>query len=220
MQLMEAMKARHSVRSFTDEKITGDIEASLQAAVSECNAESGLNIQLILNEPAAFSVMMARFGGFHNCKNYFAISCGEDSDEACGYYGEKLVILAQALGLNTCWVAISYGKGKVPVTLKSGEKLRIVIALGYGVTQGTPHRSKDMSKLCQVDGDMPDWFKSGMEAAMLAPTAMNQQKFLITLSGNVVTAKAFPGACSKIDLGIVKYHFELGAGEHEFTWGG
>ena len=65
---------------------------------------------------------------------------------------------------------------------------------------------------------MPDWFKKGMEAAALAPTAMNQQKFLIILEGNKVNAKALTAFYSKLDLGIVKYHCELGSGKEKFEY--
>ena len=65
---------------------------------------------------------------------------------------------------------------------------------------------------------MPDWFEKGVEAALLAPTAMNQQKFVFVRKGNAVSAKAKAGFYSKIDLGIVKYHFELGAGRDNFHW--
>lgn len=57
-----------------------------------------------------------------------------------------------------------------------------------------------------------------MKAALLAPTAMNQQKFRFTLSGNEVSAKSTGGFYSKMDLGIVKFHFEEGAGRENFTW--
>ena len=66
---------------------------------------------------------------------------------------------------------------------------------------------------------MPEWFKNAMTAALNAPTAVNQQKFLFTLKDNdTVEAKAFLGPCSKIDLGIVKCHFEIGADNHPFKW--
>ena len=57
---------------------------------------------------------------------------GPDLDEKCGYYGERLVLKAQQLGLNTCWVAMTYSKVKTAFTVNSGEKLFIVISLGYG----------------------------------------------------------------------------------------
>ena len=88
-----------------------------------------------------------------------------------------------------------------------------VIAIGYGKTGGVEHRSRPMSELCRVQGDMPEWFRKGMEAAMLAPTAVNQQKFLFTLDNDTVTAERTGGMYSLVDLGIVKYHFEVGSGK-------
>jgi hypothetical protein len=60
--------------------------------------------------------------------------------------------------------------------------------------------------------DMPAWFKNGMLAAVLAPTALNQQRFFIDIDGEdaVITARRFPLA--KIDLGIVRYNFEAASG--------
>ena len=136
-----------------------------------------------------------------------------------GYHGERLVLLAQQLGLNTCWVALTYSKGKVPVECAPGEKLRIVIALGYGETQGVPHKGKPITSLCRVNGRMPEWFRRGMEAAALAPTAINQQKFRFTLvEPNTVKAGTAFGPYAKIDLGIAKLHFETGAGTENFRW--
>ncbi|MCI2058021.1 MAG: nitroreductase [Oscillibacter sp.] len=218
MTIMEAIKARHAVRSFTDRKIDSETRTALIAVIDECNAESGLHIQLICDEPKAFDGMMAHYGNFKNCCNYLAIAGRPGSDEAVGYYGEKAVLTAQALGLNSCWVAMSYSKSKVPCKLSSGEKLQIVIALGYGETQGIPHKSKSMGALCRTDDSMTAWFKAGMEAALLAPTALNQQKFCFTLKDGVVSAKAGLGFYAKMDLGIVKYHFELGAGKDHFKW--
>ena len=139
-------------------------------------------------------------------------------NEKCGYYGERLVLKAQELGLNTCWVAMTYSKVKTAFTIDSGEKLCIVISLGYGKTKGVPHKSKSADAVTKADGSVPGWFRKGTEAALLAPTAMNQQKFLFTLNGNKVSAKAGFGFYSKIDLGIVKYHIEIGAGKENFQW--
>jgi len=48
---------------------------------------------------------------------------------------------------------------------------------------------------------------------LLAPTAMNQQKFIFELSGEKATAKSGSGFYTKVDLGIAKLHFELAAGK-------
>lgn len=219
MTMIEAIQSRHAVRAFTDKKIQGDVKTTLQAAIDEVNGRSGLHFQLCTDEPAAFQASKPHYGSFANCRNYIAVVAKPGSDEDCGYYGEQLVLLAQTLGLGTCWVVLTYKKGKAAYECGPGEKLRCVIALGYGRTQGVAHKSKEMNALCKTDGAMPDWFKAGMEAAMLAPTAMNQQKFMVTLADGKVSVKALPSLFgnTKLDLGIAKYHFEVGSGKGDFT---
>ncbi|HHV12213.1 MAG TPA: nitroreductase [Clostridiales bacterium] len=219
MDLLEAMTERHSVRSYTEQKLPDDLILELQADIEACNQQSGLNIQLVANEPNAFSGIMAHYGKFINVRNYIALvgKKGSGLDEKIGYYGEKLVLRATQLGLDSCWVALTYSKGKCACKVAKDESLRCVIALGYGKNHGMPHKSKPMEALCKA-ANKPDWFRSGMKAAMLAPTATNQQKFLFTLTGDTVTAEATGGFYSKVDLGIVKYHFELGAGLDNFKW--
>ena len=222
MTIIEAMQQRHSVRSYTDKKIPAETVERLQEEISACNQESGLHIQLVAEEPKAFDGMMAHYGKFSGVQNYIALIGPKSSrlEEQAGYYGERAALLAQTLGLNTCWVAMSFSKGaaKKRCAIAAGEKLVCVLALGYGATQGVPHRSKPMEALCRVDGAMPDWFRAGMEAAMLAPTAVNQQKFRLSLSGEAVKIENLGGLYSGIDLGIVKYHFEAGAGKDHFRW--
>lgn len=218
MDSMELMKARHSVRKYRNKPIEAEKVAALQAAIDEFNQEADLNIQLFTEEPEAFAANAPHYGMFQGCRNYFVPVGPKGADEAVGYYGEKLVLLAQELGLNTCWVALTYKKGKVTASVPAGEKLHIVIALGYGENQGVPHKSKPMSKVADLSADTPAWFLRGMDAVLLAPTAVNQQKFYFKCSGSRVSAKAKFGPCSRIDLGIVKYHFELGAGTENFQW--
>ncbi len=219
MDIIEAMNKRHSVRRYSDKPIEREKVEILQKAVDEINAETGMNIQLLTDEPNAFTGTMASYGHFEGVKNYFAMVCESGRNEEVGYQGEKLVILAQQLGLNTCWVALTYNKRKTPVKCNKGEKLQIVISLGYGETQGREHKNKPMESLYECANDAPCWFMEGMKAAMTAPTAMNQQKFKFIYKGNnKVKAKALPGPYAKMDLGIVKYHFELGAGKERFTW--
>ena len=219
MDIMEAMKARHSVRSYMDKPIEGETLEALERIIDECNRESGLNIQLVRSEPMSFGSGLAHYGKFAGVKNYLALIGKKDKqlDEKCGYCGEKIVLAAQALGLNTCWVGLTFKKIPDVFKVADGEKLAMVIAVGYGATQGTAHKSKDASAVSRAE-NAPEWFKKGVEAALLAPTAMNQQKFLLMLHGDQVSAKAGLGPFSKVDLGIVKYHFELGAGKDRTVW--
>lgn len=220
MELLEAMEQRHSVRSYNDKKIEGEVREQLQQKIKECNRESGLHMQLVLNEPKAFDGFMAHYGKFSGVTDYIALvgKKSEDLEEKCGYYGEKIVLYAQQLGLNTCWVALTFSKVKGAYRVKPGEKLCLVIAIGYGTTQGVAHKSKTMEQVSEVNGTAPEWFEKGVKAALLAPTAINQQKFKFILKGNRVNAEAGRGFYSKIDCGIAKYHFELGAGAGSFAW--
>lgn len=222
MELIEAIENRHSVRSYIDKPLDEGIVLELQAEIDACNQESGLHIQLITNDVETFSGFKAHYGKFTNVRNYICMvgKKGEDLDEKVGYYGEHIVLKAQQLELNTCWVALTYSKRKSKCSINKGEKLLCVISVGYGAIQGAAHKSKPMDALCKVNNDdTPEWFIKGMEAAMLAPTAINQQKFRFTLSGDSVNAESMGGPYSKVDLGIVKYHFEIGAGTDNFNWG-
>ena len=149
----------------------------------------------------------------------------EDLDERIGYYGEHLVLLAQTLGLNTCWVGLSYSK--VPGTYELGEdeKIACYIAIGYGETQGVSHKIKTVEQVSNASDNTPSWFKKGVEAALLAPTAVNQQKFSFEYVGeknNCHQIRAKKGfsmiGYAKMDLGIAKYHFEIGADNTNFDW--
>ena len=223
----EAMVARHSVRQYVDRPIEANKVAVLQAAVNEANVESGLHIQLVTEEPRAFEGGLAHYGSFRGVRNYLAV-CGpkgREAQEKAGYYGERLVLLAQQLGLNTCWVALTFSKRKARFDLAPGERLIIMIALGYGATQGAEHKSKPADKVARAGAGVPDWFAAGVAAALLAPTAVNQQKFLFELLDErsadglpLVKATAPRGNQTACDLGIAKYHFEVGAGKDVFAW--
>ena len=220
MDLLQAMKERHSVRSYANRPIERETKENLQNYIEECSKESGLHLQLVLDEPNAFDSFMAHYGKFSGVRNYILLAGKKNADleERCGYYGEKIVLFAQMLGLNTCWVAMTYKKGAAKLQLNRGEKLCLVIAVGYGLSNGVPHKSRPGESVMNVQGTPPDWFLNGIVAALLAPTAMNQQKFVFSLDRDTVSAKAGLGFYSKIDLGIAKYHFELGAGTGHFRW--
>lgn len=214
MDVIEALKQRHSVRQYIAKPLEESIIKELQKCIDECNKESGLHIQLITNEPKAFDSFMAHYGKFSGVENYIALigKKSKDLDELCGYYGEKLVLKAEQLGLNSCWVALTYKKIPSAFVIDKGEKLTVVISLGYGKTRGNNHKIKSIEEVSNASKETPEWFNKGVEYALLAPTAMNQQKFKFTYKDGNISVKAGLGFYSKIDLGIVKYHFEIGSG--------
>lgn len=226
MTLQEAIIARHSVRQYLEKPIEKEKIEAIQECIGLCNREGGLHFQLVTNEHKAFrnSIDWANYGKFENVSNYIAIVApkGDSGTVTAGYYGEKVVLLIQTLGLNTCWVGGTFKKVKEAYSVGQNEELKCVISFGYGATQGKQHpQKKTFADVAEAKEPVPEWFKKGVEAALLAPTAVNQQKFRFILhEGNRVEAQAKFSLIgySHLDLGIVKCHFELAAGKENFTW--
>ena len=227
MTLQEAIEARHSVRAYKNEPLAEDVAKRLEEEIAEVNQMGNLHIQLIQNEPKAFQGTLAKYGKFRNANNYLVMAGkkGDDLDERIGYYGEHLVLLAQTLGLNTCWVGLSYRKIPDTYVLEEGEVIKAYIAIGYGETQGTNHKIKTVEQVSNATAITPLLFRNGVEAALLAPTAVNQQKFsfeYVGMKDNCHQVRAKKGfsmiGYTQIDLGIAKCHFEIGAGTNKFEW--
>ena len=227
MTIQEAIEARHSVRAYKDHPLADEVARRLEEEIAVVNQKGNLHVQLIRNEPKAFQGTMAKYGKFRNANNYIVMAGkkAEDLDERVGYYGEHLVLLAQTLGLNTCWVGLSYSKVPGTYVLDEGEKIACYIAIGYGETQGVGHKIKTVGQVSNASDATPSWFRKGVEAALLAPTAVNQQKFsfeYVGMSNNRHQVRAKKGfsmiGYTQMDLGIAKCHFEIGAGEVNFEW--
>ncbi|MBF1569022.1 MAG: nitroreductase [Prevotella shahii] len=227
MTILEAIEARHSVRAYKEQPLTEDVVRVLEEKIECFNQEGKLHIQLVTNEPKAFKGTLAKYGKFKNVSNYLVMAGkkSDDLDERVGYYGEHLVLLAQMLGLNTCWVGLSYSKVPGTFVLANDEKIACYIALGYGETQGASHKVKTIEQVSNVSDITPSWFKRGVQAALYAPTAINQQKFYfeyVRVENNqhkVLAKKGFSlVGYTHMDLGIAKCHFEIGAGKENFVW--
>lgn len=226
MDILEAIQQRHSIRSYIDKAIEGEVLEALEREISACNEEGDLHIQLVCEEPEAFGTGVFKYGAFKGVRNYlcFVGADTEDLGEKVGYYGERIVLRAQQLGLNTCWVALTFNKRKTRYELAEGEKLALVAAIGYGAEQGKTHKSKPISRVSTAPANVPAWFEQGVASALLAPTAMNQQKFHFEYveqangSKPLVRATTAWGTQVDVDLGIAKYHFEVVAGKENFDW--
>lgn len=226
MTLIEAINARHSVRHYISKPLEHDIVEAIKTKIENCNREGRLHIQLVTNEPKGFNGLIC-YGQFSGVENYLVVAGknAEDLDYRVGYYGEQLVLFAQQLGLGTCWAGLTYSKIKGTYTLDQGEKIVCMIALGYPNDPGRKIKRKTIEQLSNVSSNTPEWFRRGAEAVQKAPTAVNQQKFYFEYlgkSGNthLVRAKRLFSLIgyTKMDLGIARLHFEIGAGRDNFEW--
>ncbi|EFL54057.1 hypothetical protein HMPREF9289_1953 [Finegoldia magna BVS033A4] len=219
MNILELMNKRHSVRKYIDEEIDSSVKKIIEEKVCEVNRESNLNIKAVFDDKEGFNSKLAKYGKFENVNNFLIMKgVGNDLSEACGYYGEKLVMKLMNLGLGSCWVALTYNKKNIKKYIEPNENLVIVIAFGIPANWGYSRKSKLPRQVSNVNEDSPQWFKDGVNCALNAPTAINQQKFMLTLEGDKVKAKARFAPSAKVDLGIVKYHFEIGSGKDHSIW--
>ena len=223
MTELEALRDRHSVRKYQDRPLEESAVKTLQEEISKLNREGDLHIQLVLNERKAFKGFLS-YGSFSNVSNYIMIvgKKSESLEYRAGYYGEKLVLFAQGIGLNTCFVGLTYKKIDGVFEVKEDEKVVLCVAIGYGEADGyRSHKIKRPDQVSNITAESPEWFRNGVEAALLAPTAINQQKFYFEYipEDKVKPIKGTSLAgYTKIDLGIAMYNFEIGAGHDNFHW--
>lgn len=214
-ELLAAIPARHSVRKYLDRPIDQEVRECIDCEIERINSRCGFSFRLVVDEPRSFKNLFA-YGKFENAHNYIIISApkGDAHTRQCGIEGERLVLALQALGLNTCWVGLSYSKNSEVFRVPDGHKIRCVISVGYGQTQGPKRRTKSIEQLSNASSQSPEWFIEAMRAVQLAPTAINQQKFHFTLlpDGHVEARPLFSlVGYTQIDLGIALLHFRLAA---------
>lgn len=225
--LLEAIHQRHSVRHYISRPLSPEIIQTLQEKINVCNRKGNLHIQLVVNEPKGFSGIMA-YGSFSGVENYLVMAGKriDDLDERVGYYGEQLVLLAEQLGLGTCWAGVSYRKVRGTYQLLPDEKIACMIALGYPNDEGRHTKRKSIAEVSNAGPSTPDWFVRGVQAALRAPTAVNQQKYYLEylppqgdeLPRVRATRRFSMVGYTQMDLGIVKLHFEIGAAPARFLW--
>lgn len=217
MDIKEAMKNRHSVRKYKNVNLSDEIVKKLNARIEENNKEYNLGIKLMINENKGISTIAKLFLA-RGVKNYFILAGDESAnlDERLGYCGADLMLYAQTLGLNSWYVGGMFNRS-VEQFVK-GKKVIGIIAVGYGQVQGRAHKSKGADDVSEYEGKAPEWFLKGVEASLLAPTALNKQDYFITGRENKVKIENSNGVFTGVNRGLIKYHFELGAGKDNFIW--
>lgn len=217
MELKEAMYYRHKVKKYKKKKLDDSIIEKINDRIQVNNLIYNLNMKLMTRKNDAVKGLFKTFCT-KNIKNYIILSCGEEKDgeEKLGYCSADIMLYAQTLGLNTWIMCETYNKD-VSKYIEKG-KVMGIIAIGYGKRKGKAHKSKKMEEVSFYDGEAPQWFVDGVKASLLAPSALNKQSFFLTGKGINVTAFCNNGIYSDIDLGLIKYHFELGAGKENFLW--
>lgn len=233
-EYLSAMKKRCSRRKYTNRPIDSKYVQQLEDSIALYNKESGLNIKLVIGSGAElFSGFRKSYGLFVGVQNYIAMIGSKtlpNRMEKVGRFGEKIILEATAMGLSTCWVGTSYDKNAAKELCEGNEELDCVIAVGYSdekhslkermMEYGMHRQNKSKEALIEAEEHVPEWFKQGMDAVYLAPTARNLRPFVFEYKDGQVTASTtVPTETAMIDLGIAKLHFELGARVGSWDYG-
>lgn len=179
--------------------------------------------------PSLFTGVIGSYGrvtGARSALAFIADSRSPHADEHCGYTGEGVVLEAHAMGLATCWIGglFSREQSRRLVDLREGEVIRAISPVGpaspkatdaekilYG--HGRPKRRRPIEEIARGHCRWPEWAVWGVEAAQLAPSAMNLQPWRFRYENGAVVVGAAPGlkGFRRLDCGIAMLHFELGA---------
>lgn len=231
-----AVKKRSSRRQYYEKIIEKRKLKHLEEFIAELNEEfSSINIRLIRKAvDDVFTGIVGNYGKISGAPAYIAFigqKDGEHVEEKIGYAGESVILEATSMGLGTCWISGSFNSKEVhsDIELKEGEKIFAISPLGY--PEDKPTLSERILKavvsskkrlpleelvLNEVDPDWPNWIKNALEAARLAPSAMNRQPWRFKVEDDAITVllkgkNVDPKKSKRMDCGIAMLHLEIGA---------
>ncbi len=206
----EAIRTRCSVRKYTaaptDEQLKklGDLSRQL--------TWQGVRI-ILLKGPGMRSAIKGT-------DVYAAILGTKDTlPEQEGYAGEAMALECAAMGLGTCWLGSGFYKSivKVAAKQKDNEHIQCVLAIGQCAPQQPAHKRRPLSALCGLEeaqrAALPAWQKAALEAAVLAPSAINRQpwRFVVTPGSIQVLDGGKNFGMGPLDRGIAMLHVAVGA---------
>ena len=240
--IIEAIERRISCRAFTQQPVEQEKFEALANMIEQLNAESGLHFQLFGPDNGGTELVLEpkMFAGTPPCHAALVGPAGPIPEEQLGYYGEKLVLYAEQLGLSTCWVAGTFDRSSARAEIAEGEVLHDVVPLGYPpekmplkqrtIRTGLRARSKKLEDLWRGPTPLaqaPEWVRACIDAVGKAPSAINEQPvvFVQETEDAPIRAQLVRVKTGKeyTDLGIAKLHFELVvnacAGDGNWEWG-
>jgi len=231
-----AINARRSRRNYDKGRSIGaEVRNRLHEVCSGFRPYSGVRVEFIDEPPDdIFANALGFYGNIKGAPAFLAF-IGNTSDpnmqEKMGYTGEAAVLEATSLGLGTCWVALTYNARAVKslVSLEKEEKLICVSPVGHTTEQwsfeekvfsgfGSNHQRKPLLSMASglPEPSWPGWARSAVEAARLAPSAMNRQPWGFLVEERSITVYVKDrgpefNVARRLDCGIAMLHLELGA---------
>ncbi len=238
----DLIQQRTSIRKYSDRMVDKEmLQELLEFAKQFDNDKYTFQIvdySLTQNEK------ISTYGLIQNAKTFVvgigSPTLGSDNDTAISFGAdfEKIILKATELGMNTCWLGMSYSEDKLRDLLKIGRDRRIVMASPLGYSAGRRGMEKITRFLIKADqriaadllffenefgkplrNYLKEDYKQVLEMVRLAPSAGNSQPWRVVQSQDgydfYVELKAFYDRLKDKridfaynDMGIAKMHFE------------
>ena len=219
MDILQAVKQRHTVRQYTTQPLATELIAQIEQQLSQYNQQYHLQLTLCVSD-SSINNLTTRLAGGKDVMNYVVLAGPKtpEVDFQLGYVGADLLLFLQMLGLNSWWIGVTYQRIRLTLDFPHSQ-IAGIIALGYGNTSGKAHHSKKPSEVSLYNGSVqPIWFVNGVSTALLAPTAHNRQSFTILGKDNKAAVICENRRGDNLEKGIITRFFEVGAGADQFVW--
>lgn len=233
--LVEAARVRSSRRSFDGKPVDSANLGALEGFIHSFHPSDLARTVLLRDAPAdLFTGIIGSYGkvgGASSALVFVGAGGTPGVDECVGYTGEAAVLEATRLGLGTCWIGGTFSASRTAsaVGLEPGERVFGISPVGYAAaslsfaertvfghkTPGPKARKSD-EEIAAGNAGWPAWARAGVQAARLAPSAMNRQPWRFAYENGAVIvsydgADAYKSVSKRLDCGIAMLHFELGA---------
>ncbi|MFC1971754.1 nitroreductase family protein [Chloroflexota bacterium] len=229
------IKPRRSRRQFEPRPLESKLLGHINSICNDFRPFSDARAVFVTDNPeTVFKGAIGPYGKVKNAPAFVAFIGNTESSNAqehVGYTGESIILEAEAMNLATCWVAGFFRRKVVEslINISKNERVMAVAPIGYATKVqsieerimtgfGITHRRKKLSGLVTglVESKWPQWIKLSLEAARLAPSAVNRQPWRfhiepdsITVSVNVM--KREYGISKRLCCGIAMLHIETAA---------
>lgn len=240
---LELLRKRHSVRTYSHDKIPQNVREKLKAEITMTNSHvSGLRFQLIFDNSDPFRGFFKSYGTFKNPNNYLVAIIDpsfENIEEKAGYYAERFVIKCVEEKIGTCFVGGTYDPRSIDVALRAGEKISFIVLFGYEAEKQRWNEKMLVSLVHRKQFELSHFFipseefesacekiytlKMGTEAVSIAPSAVNKRpvRIFVIEEGNSLTPCAkveVKNYMNNIDLGIAKFNYNF-VTDTQCQWG-
>ncbi len=222
MNLYQAIFSRHSVRTFTGERLPKNITDKLNLPKTD-------NYRIVYVD-SNLNGSIGSYGIIRNAPAWLAlITDGTPAAELrCAIEAERTVLWMTSRNIASCWVGGTFNakEASKKIGIDAGERLVAVIPIGFAAAKkrlieritsaiaGSAKR-KPFESLFSIPDKLPEIYRKVLEAVRMAPSAVNAQPWRINVDkcGDAVFSSTTDNSYTMLDMGIAISHFMIAAEE-------